>query len=447
MTNLQDQCEPQPACDPGEPAEGNLFVSAYPPFSCWGPKYVDQIDRMLGTASNTQVDVPLGLYVHIPFCVERCHFCYYRSFADPNPGTLDSYLDSLINEIRIYSETPRLAGRKLAFVYFGGGTPSLLSVIQLRRLFQAIQSAFPWTDVKEVTFECSPKTVTHERLATLHQAGVTRISMGVQQMNDDVLKQSGRVHLVDDIRRAWAAIRQFDFDVVNIDLMVGMVGETEETFCDSLRQVIAMNADSVTLYQLEIPRNTPLFRALRKNEVSSLASWDVKRARLTAAFAMLEADGYTLRSAYAAVRDPLRHVFQYQDLQYHGADLVGTGLASFSFVAGTHYQNIASLREYNESLAANRLPYNRGYVLNEEEQAVREFILQLKLGQVRAAYFQDKFGIDIAESFSDSLKRFASGGLLTVDADGVTLTRQGLVRVDRMLPEFYLPQHREASFW
>ena len=445
MTIIDDQPESQPVCDPVEPTEGNLFVSAYPPFSCWKPEYVTDIDRMLGTSS--QNDVPLGLYVHIPFCLERCHFCYYRSFADPTPKTIDSYLDALINEIRIYSESPQLAGRRLAFTYFGGGTPSLLSAGQLQRLFRGIQSAFPWTDIQEVSFECSPKTVTRERLETLRRAGVTRISMGVQQMNDDVLRQSGRVHLVHDIRRAYGEIRQFDFDVVNIDLMVGLVGETDESFRDSLRQVISMSPDSITFYQLEIPPNTPLFRALRNNEVTSPANWDVKRARLTEAFAMLETDGYTLRSAYAAVRDPLRHPFLYQDMQYHGADLVGTGLASFSYVAGTHYQNIASLRAYNESLVADRLPYNRGYVLNGQEQAVREFVLQLKLGKVEASYFLHKFDINICERFSNPLRRFASEGLLSFDADAVTLTRQGLLRVDRMLPEFYLSQHRNASYW
>jgi oxygen-independent coproporphyrinogen-3 oxidase len=447
MTIIDNQPESQPVCDPVEPAEGNLFVSAYPPFSCWESQYVGEIDRMLRTAVVSQQDVPLGLYVHTPFCLERCHFCYYRSFANPNPETIDSYLDALINEIRIYSDSPRLADRKLAFAYFGGGTPALLSVGQLQRLFRAIQSAFPWTDVQEVTFECSPKTVTRDRLETLREAGVTRISMGVQQMNDDVLRQNGRIHLVDDIRRAYAEIRRFDFDVVNIDLMVGLVGETEDSFRDSAGQVISMSPDSITFYQLEIPPNTPLFRALRDKEVSSLASWEVKRTRLAEAFAMLETDGYTLRSAYAAVRDPLRHRFLYQDMQYHGADLVGTGLASFSYVAGTHYQNIASLRAYNESLAADRLPYNRGYVLNEEEQAVREFVLQLKLGKVEASHFLHKFGINICERFSKPLKRFASEGLLSVDVDAVTLTRRGLLRVDRMLPEFYLSQHRNASYW
>ena len=447
MKIVNNQPASQSVCESPEPTEGNLFVSAYPPFSCWKAECVADVDRALQTAPPDKHEVPLGLYVHIPFCLQRCEFCYYRSFADPASDTIDSYLEALLNEIRIYSELPRLAERPLTFAYFGGGTPSILSVAQLQRLFHGIEAAFPWTDIQEVTFECSPQTATRERLETLRQAGVTRISMGIQQMNDEVLRQSGRVHLVEDVRRAYGEIRRCGFDVVNVDLMVGLVGETEESFRNSLQEVISMNPDSITFYQLEIPPNTPLFRALHKQEVAVPVGWDVKRARLAEAFTALEAEGYSLRSAYAAVRDSTKHRFLYQELQYRGADLIGSGLASFSYVAGTHYQNVASLREYHERLASGRLPYHRGYILSAEDQAVREFILQLKLGQVATESFQHKFGMDIAEQFADPLQRFSEAGWLVVDERGVTLTRQGLLRVDRMLPEFYPTRHKDVSYW
>ena len=439
--------ESELVCDPTEPTEGNLFVSAYPPFSCWTSSGVPDVDAVLQTEPADRAGVPLGLYVHIPFCLKRCEFCYYRSVANPASGTIDSYLDSVLNEIRMYSGQPRLAGRRPEFVYFGGGTPALLAPKQMQRLFEGIQSVFPWDDVKEVTFECSPQAVTRERLEVLRQAGVTRISMGVQQMNDSVLQQSGRIHLIDDIRRAYAEIRQHDFNVVNVDLMVGLVGETEQTFQNSLHDVISMAPDSITFYQLEIPANTPLYRAVQDGQVETLASWDEKRARLADAFALLEGEGYTQRSAYAAVRDPIQHTFHYQDMQYHGADLLGTGLASFSLVGGVHYQNLASLSEYQASLSSDQLPYVRGYALSPDEQMVREFILQLKLGSVETKYFEDKFNVNVADRFSHGLQQFSDQGWLLVERDSITLTRQGLLRVDRLLPEFYLPEHRDRAYW
>jgi oxygen-independent coproporphyrinogen-3 oxidase len=282
----------------------------------------------------------------------------------------------------------------------------------------------------------------------MREAGVTRVSMGVQQLNDDVLKNSGRVHLVSDVERAFAEIGRARFDVVNVDLMIGLVGETDDSFHRSLDRVIEMSPDSVTLYQLEIPINTPLYRALRDGEiVIPPAGWDIKRGRLAAAFAHLEQAGYTVRSAYAAVRDPYRHRFLYQDLQYRGADLLGLGVASFSYFGGVHYQNVATLRGYSESIAGGQSPRRRAYALSDTERMVREFVLQLKLGRVDAHYFHDKFGVDVANHFAEPLAQFAERGWLTHDAERVALTREGLLVVDRLIRAFYLPDHSDVAYW
>ena len=447
IVNTDSRVASPPECELPEPSDGNLFVSAYPPFSSWKPGRLSCLEKVLLTPPQNGHDVPLGLYVHIPFCLQRCEFCYYRSIANPTSETIDLYVEAVLEEFRLYGEAPALTGRRPTFAYFGGGTPALLSPCQIKRLFGGIQSVFPWTDIQEVTFECSPKTATRDRLETLREAGVTRISMGVQQMNDSVLQQSGRVHLVDDIRRAYEEIRRHDFEVVNLDLMAGLVGETQQSFFDSLRDVISMTPDSITFSQLEIPANTPLFRAVHDGKVESLASWDEKRSRLENAFDLLEGDGYSLRSAYAAVKDSSRHRFLYQDMQYHGCDVLGTGLASFSYLAGVHYQNVSVLRAYQEMLTAGRLPYHRGYVLSDEERMVREFVLQMKLGTVRTACFQTKFGVNVAERFAQALQRFSDAEWLSVSDDAITLTRQGLLRVDRLLPAFYLPEHRELTYW
>ncbi|MCP4506252.1 MAG: radical SAM protein, partial [Fuerstiella sp.] len=217
--NTDSPVESQLECELPEPSDGNLFVSAYPPFSSWKSGRLSRLEKVLLTPPQHGHDVPLGLYVHTPFCLQRCQFCYYRSIANPTTETLESYVDAVLEEFRLYGESPALTGRRPTFAYFGGGTPALLSPHQMKRLFGGIQSVFPWTDIQEVTFECSPKTATRDRLEVLREAGVTRISMGVQQMNDSVLQQSGRVHLVDDVARAYDEIRRNDFDVLNLDLI------------------------------------------------------------------------------------------------------------------------------------------------------------------------------------------------------------------------------------
>jgi oxygen-independent coproporphyrinogen-3 oxidase len=238
-----------------------------------------------------------------------------------------------------------------------------------------------------------------------------------------------------------------DFDEVNVDLMVGLVGETDESFATSLERVMAMGPDSITLYQLELPPYTPLARAVRDGAArGELADWSTKRMRLAYAFARLEEAGYLVRSGYAAARNTRHRRFVYQEEQYRGADLLGLGASSFSYVAGAHYQNLVSLDAYLASIRDGRLPISRAYLLDRDERLVREFVLQLKLGRVEASFFRHKFGVDIVARFAAPLERFAARGWLTCDQSGVTLTRAGLLCVDRLLAAFYLPEHQGVRY-
>jgi len=430
-----------------EPLAGNYFVAVYPPFSAWRQQNCDQIASMLRELS-ADASVPWGMYVHIPFCDKRCNYCYYLSFAGTSPGELAHYASRLVREVSWYAELPRFAKRPPRFVYFGGGTPSLLPATELAGLLAQLRSQLNWDQAEEITFECSPKSIDRDKLAILHAAGVNRISLGVQQLDDEVLRQSGRIHLVADVQRAWEQIRAFDFAEVNMDLIAGLPGQTDESFIAGLKRAIALGPDCITIYQLEVPGNTPLFRAIDDERVAqSLADWDTKRQRVATGFRILKQHGYTIRNAYSAVRSSRHSRFVYAEDQYHGADLVGIGLSSFSYVAGMHYQNTTSLREYSETVEKEQPPVARGYVLSKEERMIREFILQLKLGSVSREYFRHKFAADPAERFAFQLRQFQASGWMVIDDTSVRLTRAGLVRVDRLLPAFYLEEHQTCAYW
>lgn len=434
-------------CSPEEPIAGNYFVSTYPPFSTWSSNDIPTVSDMLGQKPDEGTVPPLGLYVHIPFCVERCHYCYYLSSAGNSKRQMTGYADALSEELTLYCRTPALAGRNLSFVYFGGGTPSMLPVETIRQLMTSLQSAAPWSSVKEATFECAPKTVTLSRLSTLKDAGITRISLGVQALDDDVLKKNGRVHLTEDVERAYAVISKFGFPITNIDLIAGLVGETEASFIRSLDRAIAMQPESVTIYQLEIPLNTPLYHSLSSAQADTgLATWDEKHRRLGLALSQLESAGYHVQTGYTAVRDPNRHPFIYQDAQYHGADLLGIGQASFSYIGGLHFQNVTTEEDYYSSLRSGALPIKRAYRLNDEERLVREFILQLKLGRIDCHDFELKFGVNVRDHFSRPLDELSRAGWIEQDREHLTLTRAGLLRVDRLLERFYLPRHRHVRY-
>jgi len=424
-----------------EPLTGNYFVSNYPPFSYWSESEAVRYETLL---KQPAADADgFGLYVHIPFCVERCQYCYYLSY-DGRPEEMARYVRALAKELRLYAESAAFAGREPAFVYFGGGTPSLLPAPLLQTLFRELQDCFSWRCVREATIECAPRSVTEKKLILLREAGVTRISLGAQQLDDAVLEKNGRVHLTADVERACEMILRAGFPVFNVDLITGLVGETDESFRNSLERLIKIAPDSVTIYQLEIPFNTPLHRALREGRLAGPpADWEVKRARLARGFDMLESAGYTVRSGYTAVRDPVRHAFLYQDEQYRGVDLLGIGVSSFSYLRGMNQQNLAALEPYMDALSKGNLPLGRAYSLSTEERMVREFVLQLKLGAVRLDCFREKFGMDPQQRFAEPLARLAQSGVLLQDGDELRLTREGLLRVDHLLREFYLPKHRE----
>src|SRR6266550_8109123 len=283
-----------------ETTVGNYFVSNYPPFSFWKPEFVSEFLAALERpparlAPDTPHLTPLGLYVHIPFCRKRCHFCYFKVYTDKDSAAVRGYLDALLAELRIYAGKKFIGGRKPNFIYFGGGTPSYLSENQLRHLADSMKALLPWDEAEEIAFEAEPGTLTDHKLKTLREIGVTRLSLGVENFDDHILEINGRAHHSKEIARAYAFAREVGFPQINIDLIAGMVEETESNWKECVRKAIELSPDSVTIYEMEIPYNTTIYKQKTR--------------------------------------------FVYRDRLWAGADLLALGVASFVHIGGTHYQN------------------------------------------------------------------------------------------------------------
>src|SRR4051812_11972485 len=186
-----------------EPEVGSYFVATYPPFSVWTPEAVEHDAKPALQTPPADPSVPLGLYLHIPFCRKRCHFCYFRVYTDKNSSEITRYLDAAIQELALYAERPFLGGRKPRFIYFGGGTPSYLSTRQLAHLTEGLQRHLAWDEAEEITFECEPGTLQEGKLQAIRDIGVTRLSLGVEHFDDRILKLNGRAHGEREIPRAY----------------------------------------------------------------------------------------------------------------------------------------------------------------------------------------------------------------------------------------------------
>ncbi|HVA51509.1 MAG TPA: coproporphyrinogen-III oxidase family protein [Pirellulales bacterium] len=423
---------------------GSYFVANYPPFSQWSAEALPDARQALESPPR---DVPLGLYLHIPFCRKRCKFCYFRVYTDKNGGDVERYVSALSREIELVSRLPVMGGRPFRFVYFGGGTPSFLSGRQLTSLVDRLRANINWDHAEEVTFECEPGTLSQPKLATLKELGVTRLSLGVENFSDAILEENGRAHLSAEIYKAWDWIKALEFPNVNIDLISGMVGETWDNWRDNLRRTIELEPDSVTIYQMELPFNTVYSRDILGHQIETpVADWPTKRAWQSYAYDELLAAGYKISSAYTLVKDKSKVNFSYRDNLWRGSDLLATGVASFGHASGVHYQNLTEWGSYLESLEGGELPLYRGMRPTPHQLLVREMILQLKTGEIDAGYFRDKFGVEVLDEWRDAWQEYIGDGYLSIDGDRVTLSREGLLRVDSLLPAFFEPEHQGVRY-
>ena len=445
---------PMPAVNPdpattrteleGDTEVGSVFVSNYPAYSFWKPEHLPEFTAVL--ESPPRPDVPLGLYIHIPFCRKRCKFCYFRVYTDKNSDQVVQYIDALDRELGLYQQYPAVAGRPLQFVYFGGGTPSYISVKHLENLASRLKKSMPWDSAEEVTFECEPGTLNELKIDAIREIGVTRLSLGVENFDDRILELNGRAHRSKEIYRVQPWIEAAEFPQLNIDLIAGMVGETWDKWRETVQQAIDFGADTVTVYEMELPFNTRFSKQYFEGRLDApLADWETKREWHAYAYEQLRANGYQVSSAYTMVKsDETR--FVYRSSLWQGADMAAVGVSSFGHMSGVHVQNLTDWDDYLGKVEEDSLPVGRAFPTTADQRLTREMILQLKLGKIRPGYFNEKFGVDILERFREPFEELQRQGMLETSEEAVTLTPEGLLRVDSLLPEFYAPEFQHARY-
>jgi coproporphyrinogen III oxidase-like Fe-S oxidoreductase len=429
----------------GSTEVGSYFISNYPPYSTWKEDFVPEALNALDSEPDSSI--PMGLYIHIPFCRKRCKFCYFRVYTKQNAQDVENYVSTLEKEFELLSQKKGVINRKLEFAYFGGGTPSYLSSKQLLSLHDRLSEYLNWESAKEVTYECEPGTLNFEKVKTLKQIGVTRISLGVENFNPKILEANGRAHLADEVFRAWDWIQQVGFPQVNIDLIAGMIGENDENWTECLEKIQELSPDNITIYQMELPHNTIISQEIKELGIDSpIANWATKRAWMNQAIDTLESGGYHLCSGNELVKNLDTDHFIYRDNLFRGSDILATGVSSFGHFQGIHYQNYDRLDEYMERIQQGELAINRALRPTEHQKLVREMILQMKEGKIFADTFQEKFQVNILEEFSEQFHNQEKAGYLTIEGDLIKLTRRGILQAESLLPEYFEEQFREVRY-
>lgn len=316
-----------------------------------------------------------GLYIHVPFCHQRCHFCaFYLEIHHPRAA--EEFLGSLLTELRLYSEQRLFGSEPLQSVYFGGGTPTTLSPHQLAAVLSAVRDGFVLQNDAEITVEAHPESVTADSLSHLHEAGFTRISFGAESMNQTELDRVGRPGSPLSTLQVVAAARDAGFTDLNLDLMYGLPGQSIESWAASLQQMVTLAPTHLSCYALTVEEDTHLRTAIQRglvpapdemlqNEMEDLAEALLSRA----GYARYEISNYC-RPGYAS-----RH----NQLHWTGGEYLGLGPSAQSYVAGRRFGNGSDLAAYNEYLRNGSLPVSESEQLTTAHEACERLVFGLRL--------------------------------------------------------------------
>ena len=371
----------------------------------------------------------LGLYVHVPFCRTRCHFCAF-TLQIHREDRVQRYLNSLAREMQLHAQQQSLAGRRLDTVYFGGGTPTTLSVPQLLSILRQVRDMFGVEDAAEISVEAHPDTVTEDGLRALAAAGVNRISFGAQSMNDDELLHLGRRTSGDRTQAAVAMARAAGFSNINLDLIYGVPGQTLDGWLATLDDVLSMEPAHLSCYALTVEEKTRLHVDVRRGDVAepdaSLQNdmEDAAAGRLAkAGFMRYEISNYCRPG----------HACRHNLLYWQGHDYLGLGPSAQSYLDGRRFGNVESLDTYGSMLDARRLPIADSETLSADQRLRERLVFGLRLIEgVDQVLLRHEPPDRACQQAVDQLTR---RGLLEERAGRLRLTEQGRRFADSVAAE------------
>lgn len=405
----------------------------------------------------------LSLYIHIPFCKKKCLYCDFLS-APACAQEREDYVKALLREISVMAKL--CEEYRIISVFFGGGTPSLVSGTQMKRIMAAIRKGYDLCEDAEITVECNPATADLQKLSVYRECGINRLSIGLQSANDNELKELGRIHTYNQFLDTFTAARKAGFTNINVDIMSALPGQTYESYIHTLASVISLHPEHISAYSLIIEEGTPFFERYSdgiENEVvqgmecapmyPQLPDEDTERRMYHDTAKVLQKEGY-LRyeiSNYAKKGYECRHNMTY----WTGIEYLGLGLGASSYFNGYRYKNITDLNEYiqkcrGELSVQNILSGANGGMpdspLTDEvitltvNDKIEEYMflgLRLKKG-VSIRLFQQQFKVPMDEVYGKVIEKLKQEGLLLQQGDRLRLSKKGTDLANYAMSHFIL---------
>lgn len=374
----------------------------------------------------------LGIYIHIPFCKKKCKYCDFISFSCYTEKE-EQYVEALLKEI---NNADVSSIYEISTIYIGGGTPSLIDSKSIKNILEKIYDKFRLAPNAEVTIEINPGTITKEKLKDYKNAGINRISIGLQSTKNRILELIGRIHTYEEFLNTYNLVKEVGFENINIDLMLAIPTQTEEELLESVNNVIFLNPAHISLYSLILEENTELENLVNEKKLE-LVDENLERNMYWKTKKLLEENGYNhyeISNFAKKGKESKHNVSCWNQEEY-----LGFGLAAHSYHRKKRYSNTTNLDEYIRNINVDE--YEKNVEVHEEQNKpsqMREFMMigLRKIEGVKISDFERKFRINPLFYFRFEISKLTDEGLLEVDLDNIKLTKKGLDLANQVFEEF-----------
>ena len=383
----------------------------------------------------------IGLYIHIPFCKQKCSYCDFCSYANKE-SFIKRYIQCVLKEIIEVGNNNKIDfenGKDDLFlvktIYIGGGTPSLIDSKYIVQIIEDIKLNFEIDEKAEITIEVNPGTVTLEKLEDYKRAGINRLSIGLQSTHEHLLKEIGRIHTYLDFLDTFRFAREAGFENINVDLMIGLPNQTLAEVQDSIEEIVSMEPEHISVYSLILEEGTPLFKKVEEGlelpdeELERKMYWTVKQ--------ILEANGYNHYeiSNFAKQGYESKHNLDC----WNQKEYIGFGVAAHSYTNGIRYSNIENLEQYIKNYEEDKTEENLVFHEKQDMETMQKEYMLLGLRKIDGVSIQEfkiKFVANPVFLYHDKLEKLVNEELVEIDGDQIKLTNKGLDLANIVWEEF-----------